>query len=67
MTCSKCTNEVESRGYYCRPCRAAYMREWRQRVKARRLHRVVDNLSRVSHETPADTPEMRDVPEVAHG
>jgi hypothetical protein len=51
LTCSKCGCMVEAAGYYCRSCRAAYMRDRRERARAERLHAVVENLSRASRET----------------
>jgi predicted amidophosphoribosyltransferase len=52
LRCSSCGEPIEAAGYYCRACRAAYMRRWRQRAKEARLHAVVRRtLSRVSRET----------------
>lgn len=50
--CSKC-HAPRERGSqrYCRECHATYMRKWRLSVRARRLHAIVERVSRVSHET----------------
>ncbi len=50
--CSTCDKPTETSGYYCRSCRAAYMRRWRIKVRDARLHAVVTRtLSRASRET----------------
>lgn len=42
---------------YCPACRAAYMREWRARRKAKRLHAVAERLFNTLHVKHTDTPE----------
>jgi hypothetical protein len=74
MICSRCDHETEvSAGYYCRACRATYMRKWRQGRRVARLHAIAERLSHVPRETSAElaaasregrpAPEYRDVAE----
>ncbi len=47
---SRCTHERPAGRYYCKACRAEQMRDWRAAKKAKRLHAVVERLSRVPRE-----------------
>lgn len=57
-TTSRCPHKADRKGgdRYCPACRAACMREYRQRVKDRRLHAVVVRLCNdASRETIAES------------
>lgn len=53
--CSRCREENDTNGRYCRRCRANYMRDWRKTRPAnfyRNIHAIA------SHETSGDAAEL---------
>lgn len=56
---SRCTHKAERQGgqRYCRACRRAYMRDYRDKLKASRLHAVVERrVLHASRETEGGRP-----------